>query len=57
MAAKWKVNSCDRAVTQGGEKMLMIAGWSKQEARLVSALQDAVTQIQALEIRITALEG
>ncbi len=44
-------------VTEGGEKMLTLAGWSKQEARLVSALQGAVEKINQLEERIAALEG
>jgi hypothetical protein len=44
-------------VTEGGEKMLTLHGWSKQEARLVSALQGAVEKINQLEERIAALEG
>ena len=39
------------------DEMLMIIGWSKQEARLVSALQGAVEKINQLETRIAALEG
>ena len=39
------------------DEMLMIIGWSKQEARLVSALQGAVEKINQLEVRIAALEG
>ena len=42
---------------EGDDGMLQIAGWSKQEARLVSALQGAVEKINQLETRIAALEG
>tara|TARA_R110000851_G_scaffold328599_1_gene499594 strand:- start:98 stop:622 length:525 start_codon:yes stop_codon:yes gene_type:complete len=45
------------AVAEGDDGMLQIAGWSKQEARLVSALQGAVEKINQLETRIAALEG
>ena len=36
---------------------LTISGWSKTEARLVSALQSAMNKIEALTARIEALEG
>ena len=36
---------------------LTIGGWSKTEARLVSALQSAMNKIEALTARIEALEG
>ena len=45
------------AVIPGDDGMLQIAGWSKQEARLVSALQGAVEKINQLEERIALLEG
>jgi hypothetical protein len=44
-------------VGSGSDDMLTITGWSKTEARLVKALQEAVQKIEALEARITALEG
>jgi hypothetical protein len=37
--------------------MLQVAGWSKTEARLVSALQSAMNKIDELTARIEALEG
>jgi hypothetical protein len=36
--------------------MLTVTGWSKTEARLVKALQEALTKIEALEARVAALE-
>ena len=36
---------------------LTIGGWSKTEARLVSALQSAMNKIDSLTARIEALEG
>jgi hypothetical protein len=43
-------------VSEGKNGMLQISGWSKTEARLVKALQEAVQKIEALEARITSLE-
>ena len=37
--------------------MLQVAGWSKTEARLVSALQSAMNKIDELTARIETLEG
>jgi hypothetical protein len=45
------------AVGSSSDDMLTITGWSKTEARLVKALQEAVQKIEALEARISALEG
>jgi hypothetical protein len=42
---------------RGEDDMLMITGWSKTEARLVKALQEAVAKIETLETRLSALEG
>jgi len=39
---------------RGEDDMLMITGWSKTEARLVKALQEAVAKIETLEARLTA---
>jgi hypothetical protein len=44
-------------VGSGSDDMLTITGWSKTEARLVKALQEAVQKIEALEARITSLEA
>jgi hypothetical protein len=44
-------------VGSGSDDMLTITGWSKTEARLVKALQEAVQKIEALEARIVALES
>ena len=42
---------------RGEDDMLMITGWSKTEARLVKALQEAVAKIETLEAKVAALEG
>ena len=42
---------------RGEDDMFMITGWSKTEARLVKALQEAVAKIETLEARLSALEG
>jgi trimeric autotransporter adhesin len=44
-------------VSTGEDGMLTVTGWSKTEARLVKALQEAVAKINALETRITRLGG
>lgn len=44
-------------VTGNDDEMLTLVGWSKTEARLVKALQEAVAKIEALEARLEALEG
>jgi hypothetical protein len=36
---------------------LILTGWSKTEARLVKALQEAITKIETLETKVAALEG
>jgi len=43
-------------VSTGADDMLTVTGWSKTEARLVKALQEAVAKIDALETRIAKLE-
>jgi hypothetical protein len=42
------------AVGERGDGMLTVTGWSKTEARLVKALQEAVAKIAALEARLDA---
>jgi hypothetical protein len=44
------------AVGERHDGMLTITGWSKTEARLVKALQEAIAKIDALETRIATLE-
>jgi len=44
-------------VTANADGMLSVTGWSKTEARLVKALQEADAKITALESRIAALEA
>ena len=44
-------------VGERADGKLTIGGWSKTEARLVSALQSAMDKIEALEARLTTLEG
>ena len=39
------------------EERLMITGWSKTEARLVKALQEAIAKIETLETKVAALEA
>jgi hypothetical protein len=45
------------AVAQGTDDMLTVTGWSKTEARLVKALQEAIAKIETLEAKVAALEG
>jgi hypothetical protein len=45
------------AVSEQSNGMKMLTGWSKTEARLVKALQEAIAKIEALETRLSALEG
>jgi hypothetical protein len=45
------------AVGERTDGMLTVTGWSKTEARLVKALQEACSKIDALEARIAALEA
>ena len=40
-----------------GEERLTLTGWSKTEARLVKALQEAITKIETLETKVAALEA
>ena len=40
-----------------GEERLTITGWSKTEARLVKALQEAIAKIETLETKVAALEA
>jgi hypothetical protein len=42
---------------RGEDDMLMVTGWSKTEARLVKALQEAVAKIETLETKVAALEA
>jgi hypothetical protein len=44
-------------VSEGTDGMLQIGGWSKTEARLVKALQEAMARIESLEAKVTALES
>jgi hypothetical protein len=44
-------------VAEGVDGMLTITGWSKTEARLVKALQEAIAKIETLEAKVAALEG
>jgi hypothetical protein len=44
-------------VATGDNDMLTLTGWSKTEARLVKALQEAVERIETLEAKVAALEG
>jgi hypothetical protein len=39
------------------EERLTITGWSKTEARLVKALQEAIAKIETLEAKVAALEA
>ena len=39
------------------EKILMVTGWSKTEARLVKAIQELKAIVDAQQQRIEALEG
>ena len=39
------------------EERLVITGWSKTEARLVKALQEAIAKIETLEAKVAALEA
>jgi len=45
------------AIGVGADEMLTVTGWSKTEARLVKALQEAVAKIETLETRLSALEA
>ncbi len=45
------------AVAQGTDDMLTVTGWSKTEARLVKALQEAIAKIETIEAKVAALEG
>jgi hypothetical protein len=42
------------AVGTGEGEMLTVSAWSKTEARLVKALQEAIAKIETLEARLTA---
>ena len=42
------------AIGVGENEMLTVTGWSKTEARLVKALQEAIAKIESLEARLTA---
>ena len=44
-------------VSESTDGMLQIGGWSKTEARLVKALQEAMARIETLEAKVTALES
>ena len=44
-------------VSEGPDGMLQIGGWSKTEARLVKALQEAMARIESLEAKVAALEA
>jgi hypothetical protein len=37
--------------------MLTVTGWSKTEARLVKALQEAIAKIETIEAKVAALEA
>ncbi len=37
--------------------MLTVTGWSKTEARLVKAFQEAIARIETLEAEVAALKG
>jgi len=37
--------------------MKMLSGWSKTEARMVKALQEAMARIEKLEAEVAALKG
>jgi hypothetical protein len=45
------------AVAQGTDDMLTVTGWSKTEARLVKALQEAIAKIETIEAKVAALEA
>jgi hypothetical protein len=45
------------AVAEDSDGMLTITGWSKTEARLVKALQEAIAKIETLEAKVAALEA
>ena len=44
-------------VATGDDNMLTLTGWSKTEARLVKALQEAIARIETLETEVAALKG
>jgi hypothetical protein len=45
------------AVSEQSNGMKVLTGWSKTEARLVKAFQEAIAKIETLEARLSALEG
>ena len=45
------------AVGIGDNEMLTVTAWSKTEARLVKALQEAIARIETLEAEVAALKG
>jgi hypothetical protein len=45
------------AVGIGDNEMLTVTAWSKTEARLVKALQEAIGRIETLEAEVAALKG
>jgi len=44
-------------VATGLDDMLTVTGWSKTEARLVKAFQEAIARIETLEAEVAALKG
>ena len=42
---------------ENAEEYLTVGGWSKTEARLVKALQEAIAKIETLEAKVAALES
>ena len=45
------------SISERDDGMKMLTGWSKTEARLVKALQEAVAKIESLEAKVAALEA
>jgi hypothetical protein len=45
------------SVGERPDGMKMLSGWSKTEARMVKALQEAMTRIEQLEAKVAALEA
>jgi hypothetical protein len=43
-------------ISERADGMKMLTGWSKTEARLVKALQEAIAKIETLETKVAALE-